>query len=989
MKRIAVLAAGIWLLCGLCDVFAQGVQTGTIRGVVKDAQELPVPGVTVTATSPALQGARVATTDAQGLYALTLLPAGTYSLKFDIQGFQTVARSVALPLGLTTEQNVTIQPSGVTEAVTVTSAVPAPIASAVVGQNFLHDEVEQLASLRTLQGIAQLAPAVTDNTPNAGQIVINGAFAFDNIFMINGVDVNDNLFAQSRTLFVEDAIQETQVLTSGISAEYGRFSGGVVNAITKSGGNTFSGSGRVNFLNPSWTTQTPFEVSRNTAHVDALSKIYEGTLGGPILRDKLWFFSAGRYASVDNQRTLPQTGVGLISNSLDKRGEVKLTGSVNAGHTIQGGFLNDPSTTTNDSGLQTFVIDPHSETTRSNPNWYYYANYRGVLRNNLLVEAQYSQRKFEFDQEGPSGSNFVTDTPIISATQCLCLYNAPYFANQFDPEQRNNRQLTGNVTSDWSLRGHHQTKAGYEWFRSQRIGGNSQSPTQYSINADFATNGADAPILDSTGRPIPVFESGVTSISYYPAVVGATLNVDNHSLFVQDHWAINSHWSADLGARYEHAKVASTGDVVSIDNNRIVPRLAVGYDVNGDGDHIIHATYAQYSGRYNEAQVGKNSPVGNPPEIDANYTGPDGQGYAFAPGFSLANYPINAANASVSDPTKNVFMAPGTKSPLTHEFTLSYGTNLSNGRGYAELSYIARTTHDLIEDFQTLAGGTTNVVVNGISAGMFTNIVYQNTDLAHRDYQGLVFQSRYRMTPRWSVNGNWTVQLKNDGNYEGEGTSLPGNTSFIGNYPEAFNAVRNFPDGHLQDFQRHRLKLWSIYDLDMRRYGDVSISGLWRVYSGLAYSLASRNQGLTAVQQSLIRAAGYPDLPSNTQNGGNMVFFGDRGSQTFPGYAVVDMSINYNVPVFRSLRPWVKFDVYNLFDNLKVIAYNTTVSQNPASAKDNLGLATGYTPSATFGTATGNTVTNLYNTGIQAYPLAFTGATPGGRTFRVALGFRF
>jgi hypothetical protein len=143
---------------------------------------------------------------------------------------------------------------------------------------------------------------------------------------------------------VEDAIQETSVLTSGISAEYGRFSGGVVNAITKSGGNTFSGSGRVNFVNPSWTTQTPFEVSRNISHIDVTSKIYEGTVGGPVVRDRLWFFTAGRYASVDSQRTLPQTGVGLTSNSLDKRGEVKLTGSINAGHTIQGGFLNDPST---------------------------------------------------------------------------------------------------------------------------------------------------------------------------------------------------------------------------------------------------------------------------------------------------------------------------------------------------------------------------------------------------------------------------------------------------------------------------------------------------------------------------------------------------------------------------------------------------------------------------------------------------------------------
>src|SRR5439155_21841529 len=139
-----------------------------------------------------------------------------------------------------------------------------------------------------IQGIATLAPAVTEYTPNASQLVINGAFAFDNVFMMNGVDINDNLFANPQNLFIEDAIEETQVLTSGISAEYGRFSGGVINAVTKSGGNTFSGSGRINFLNPSWTTQTPFEVSRGTKHLDVLSRTYEGTFGGPIARDRLW-----------------------------------------------------------------------------------------------------------------------------------------------------------------------------------------------------------------------------------------------------------------------------------------------------------------------------------------------------------------------------------------------------------------------------------------------------------------------------------------------------------------------------------------------------------------------------------------------------------------------------------------------------------------------------------------------------------------------------
>ncbi len=142
--------------------------------------------------------------------------------------------------------------------------------------------------------------------------------------------------------------------------------------------------------------------------------------------------------------------------------------------------------------------------------------------------------------------------------------------------------------------------------------------------------------LDPNGNPFPVFVPGVSFIDYYPAIKGAVLNVDNNSLYVQDHWAINGRWSADLGARYEHVTASSTGGIVSIDSNRIVPRLAIGYDIKGNGDHTVHATYGQYAGRYDEAQVGQNSPVGNPPDIESLYQGPAGQGYGFAPGTNVA-----------------------------------------------------------------------------------------------------------------------------------------------------------------------------------------------------------------------------------------------------------------------------------------------------------------------------------------------------------------
>src|SRR5262245_54642762 len=249
--RSASLAFVGMLLVHATICSAQGIQTGTVRGSVRDQQDLPVPGVTVTVTSPSLQGPRATVTDAAGIFTVAAVPAGQYQVAFELSGFAPVSRQTTVPLGLTVELDVILRPAQVAEVVEIVAELPGPIATPVVGANFQHDEIQNLATPRTLEGIAQLAPAVTENATNVNQVVINGGFAFDNIFMINGVDVNDNLFAQPNNLFIEDAIEETQVLTSGISAEYGRFTGGVINAVTKSGGNVFSGTGRINFFNPS------------------------------------------------------------------------------------------------------------------------------------------------------------------------------------------------------------------------------------------------------------------------------------------------------------------------------------------------------------------------------------------------------------------------------------------------------------------------------------------------------------------------------------------------------------------------------------------------------------------------------------------------------------------------------------------------------------------------------------------------------------------
>jgi hypothetical protein len=190
--------------------------------------------------------------------------------------------------------------AAVAEQVTVHGNAVPVVTNPTIGANFNAKLINDLPTGRTPFTIAELAPGLTDNGPNAGQITIAGAFAYDNVFLINGVDVNDNIFGTNNNLFIEDAIEETQVLTSGISAEYGRFSGGVINIVTKRGGDIYSGSYRHNLSNASWTDETPFETRERGSLLERLEVRSAG-------RSSLqaWFFSAGRYEN-STEATFPR-----------------------------------------------------------------------------------------------------------------------------------------------------------------------------------------------------------------------------------------------------------------------------------------------------------------------------------------------------------------------------------------------------------------------------------------------------------------------------------------------------------------------------------------------------------------------------------------------------------------------------------------------------------------------------------------------------------
>lgn len=957
MNRFTRLCLGVTAgILTATMAFAQGVQTGTLQGTARDNQGGVLPGVTINATSPSLQGARTTTTDENGVYIIPGLPPGQYTVTFELSGFGKAEERSTVAVGSPSLVNATLGVAGVAETVNVTANPVESIITSTSGTaNFKYEEVQALPVGRTPSAIAALSPGLTTNTPNANQVTINGAFAYDNVFLVDGVDVNDNLFGTANNLFIEDAIEETQVLTSGISAEFGRFSGGVINVVTKSGGDQFSGTFRSNFTNDNWQERSPFEVERSIEKSDKLNQSYEGTFGGPVLRSRLWFFTAGRFAELENTAALPQSGASFTTTDSNKRGEVKLTGTIAANHTVSGSYMNNARDVFRVPF--NFTIDPTIPEDVSFPNDRFVANYRGVLSPRMFADFRYSQKSFGFRGSGGTATNLV-DSPFIGLSQ-LVHFNGNYF-DATDPEDRNNYQVAGSLSYFLTTPtlGSHDVKGGFEVFNSYRTGGNSQSSTGYVIIADYLTDAGGAPVYDANGRFIPLFEEGATFNENWLATRGARIDIRTTSFFVQDQWRATQNLTFDVGTRFERVRGNATGGIQPVNTDTWVPRLAGTYDIKGDGRFVAQATYAWYAGKYSESQFAGNTDVGNPAVVEGEYVGPTGQGRDFAAGFDPSNYvPYDG-----EFPTANVFFEPGLSSPVTREFTASLGATL--GRGFAKVTFVDRDVTGFVEDFITIDGGTTTVIRDGRNFGTFQNVNFRNSDLPERRYQGLILQGRYPLFSRLNVYANYTLQVNNDGNFEGEGANTPGVSSLIGDRPEIYSEARHFPLGRLNDFQKHRIQAWGIYTQPLWMLGDVDVALFYRHDSPLTYSLAATNVPLSAIQGQL--GAGYATLPS-TQT----LFFADRGSEFFDAAHLWDLGLNYSIPVLKSLRPYVKFDLFNVFNNDTLTAWNTVVTSNANSPRDALGLPTGFTQGSSFGRGTSN----------AHYPAA--------RRYQLAVGFRF
>lgn len=290
----------ILLLIGLFLVPFLGAQvmrqTGTIRGVVTDADNNPLPGVTVTASGPALMGLITVLTDTNGAYRLINLPPGTYTISVSLEGFKTVNQpGVKVEVGQSYTLNLNTEASSVLEEITVTAAAPTvDIQSNKVGGVLSYELIQNLPLGRTMPGIFQTV-AGANGTIDTYSGSVHGGASTTTTYEIDGVNNNDPTHNGMLVKPQYDSMVEMEITTGGLPAQVGNTGGSYVNIVTKSGGNAFHGQAQVYYTNEnlSQSLYTPEELDAWGFGQPVLPRYdldMSLSLGGPIIKDKLWFF---------------------------------------------------------------------------------------------------------------------------------------------------------------------------------------------------------------------------------------------------------------------------------------------------------------------------------------------------------------------------------------------------------------------------------------------------------------------------------------------------------------------------------------------------------------------------------------------------------------------------------------------------------------------------------------------------------------------------
>jgi outer membrane receptor protein involved in Fe transport len=951
MRKSVLLRAAVVAVLALVWAVPAPAQElrGAIEGVVKDSSGGVLPGVTVQARNVATNLSQPAVTDAHGVYRFPALVPGTYEITASLSGFTSAKLTGQLLLGQLLKVDIVLSVAGLAETVQVTgetpiidvkqNAVTATITSDVIdlipkGRNFLS----------TITGIAGTG------SESRGGLTIDGAAAAEHRYVIDGLDTTNLRSGVSARDVITEFIEQVQVKQSGYNAEYRAATGGVVSAITKSGSNVFHGdigtyyeggglSGLTGDPRPSLRLNP---ANQNVAEYFTAPRVWEttqydavGTIGGPVLRNRAWFFLGVNAIKTDTVRTVTWTSTswtGARTQTFDSRPRDKSfqyngTYQVNSGMRIRysgSNFRRDaglglPAIDNNQrdaTGAPRLLDDNGNRFSSSNPTLFnprpttytysYEDTYAGTLdwtldnRTYVNVTGGYY-----FDGSGTRGGDYYHGTRRTFSTTNVGLLDVPAQfqqiagyadnpVNSFTIKDDYSRFfVNADMTFFRSWKGQHAFKFGTQF---ERLGNASDSGQQFP-NISFSWDSSRS-TLD--GRVVRGTYGFYTITRQYTE---GAINAKNYGVFLQDQWTVNDRLTVNYGLRAERTHIPSyrpeNPSLTFGWSKQIAPRIGFAYDIKGDAKWKAYGSFGTFFDtpklEMPRGLWGAERWVSYYYTLDT-YDWPsiscDGPPFYNCPGTLIEEVDFRHV---ANDPLNNL-VDPNLDPVQTKEFTIGLDKELSRIMSVG-MRYVHKWFVRTIEDtgVQVFGIGEVYYIANpGYGYGAYPlGEAYPRTPFPKRVYDGVDFTFKRRLSNNWFLNANVLVS-RLWGNYSGltstdEGSrNSPNVNRFFDGLYMSFDSKGNTVYGRLQNDRPLQFKLQAGYIMP------------WGTQVGVNYFA-----GTGYVNSTTVTYKGVPVFVNNR---------GDLGRS--PTYSQTDLNFTHRVRLPRNLRADVQFNIDNLFDQM-------------------------------------------------------------------------
>jgi hypothetical protein len=973
--RIGAIALAIALaLPGLAG--AQVTSTGSIQVVVEDAQGGRLPGVTVTARAEDSVTTRTTVTDAEGVAVLeAMAPSRNYVITAALQGFTTrTVERVQVTSGQTTAVPTTLAVGGLTEQVTVTAVTPAvDFTTALVGQEITLDVTERLPTGRSYQSYLQLVPGVLPDDPvlsgnpaarsgvNYSDIRGEMNKTADNVYYFDGINVTDPVTGTFGANLNTEIIQEQKVLTGGIPAEFVGAASLVSNLITKSGGNTLHGSANYFFQNANLVAENEHGESSEFS-----TKDNGYTIGGPILRDRAWFFGSYRYTNREDDVVTQDTREFMRTvDNTQHQGFAKATWSLTNSDMVTATYLSDP---TDISGRRETSITNARDRSQKQGGHRYALTYQR-LWGATTVEGGYNKHNGEVSQL--SAIRQKQNNILFQGTDVRTLADEQLGGFGQDLiNQRDNEGVRGVVTHTWN---NHQIKAGIDWARhlnfrdtlyldreindsiaAKYLGANvtaaslasgTWSSLQFDVTNSSDLNGPGGLISTINARPdrarfYAAFDTdGDGTITSEELGTALTFNTVNPSggifydrtfqsatgpqetsskgfnVFVQDQFTIGDRVTLNLGLRGERwAHYATTGENIFTFPWEWAPRLSAAYDLTGNGRHKASI----YWGRYYD-------PIRNDM---TNFAGTLTGSVLEEQVYMLGEWITYRTRGGSTQ--QDAFFAPTTQTPYTDDLQLNYASDLGRDMSFEAL-YTNRRTRDIFEDYDLHLysdpegyGGPIDhpdslflpLSYFGYTSVPPSNFVVATLAGAKRDYHNLEFVFRKRFSDRWQAQGSYTwADAKGNSNSDGN-ADFQGDVLFLD--PRAPNQYSTAPG-----LVRHLTKGYVSYEFPF----GLQLGGVLNWNSGTTASrtffASSRNLPIRVAPGEAFEFAGITTRWIAPETVGVLAN---------PAYGTVDLRLQYNRTIAGRTVGEVFLDLFNIANSQGAIREQDLVAGQGGNA---------------------------------------------------------